>query len=168
MDIHEAVKEAIRQNPQIKSNFEKNPKAANKLIGVVRGLGCMADPKAVKKLIYEEFGAVWEESEKKEEKKAPEKEPSGWFLWRNKETGEIVREDFGWNEKGTAVKVGILWIHYSKYPNPSRTIGDFKMEVDEWVEQFEHIDTGRSYDKAEYIRRFTGIKDKDYELTDNH
>lgn len=165
MDINAAVKEAIRQNPQVREDFKKSPKVANKLIGAVRKLGCMADPKAVKRLVYAEFGSVWDEEEKKPDVEVRSRDLTGFLLWRNTSTGDIVRRDFQYNENGSAIRVGVLWVYYSKYPG--KEVGDNKIDIDEWLTKFEHVDTGRSYNKTEYIRRFTRINDKKYVPEDN-
>lgn len=113
MNLDDAIHEALKQNPQVEEDFKKNNNAANRLIGVVRQLGCMVDPKEVKKRIYEKLGSKFEEKEKKED----QKQFSTPLHWKNIKTGQKISKDFG-----------II----NKCPNPNMQDKKTKYKIDEY------------------------------------
>lgn len=138
MNLNDAVKKAIEDHPKVKEDFGKNPNAANCLVGVVRKMGCMADPKEIKKCIYQELGEKFEEKEKSEEPIQKFPEPRHWKCI---ETGQKISRDFGIinkcpNMKDDDKKYNLNeydWdVYYSNYGPPP--YGTHKLK---WVEFLE-------------------------------
>lgn len=133
MELDKVIDKVIEDNPKIQEDFKKNKNSANRLIGEVRKLGCMIDPKLVKKEIYKKLGAEFKE--KKEKENVNHKDPY-WYFWKNVENGQKFKKDFGVmfdcpdqkNDKYNIEKYN--WkVYYSELN--SRKIGLYNMD---WLE----------------------------------